>query len=201
MKSAIKNVLTLTLITLVAGFLLGYIYDITKEPIAQMAEKTKQEAYKTVFPQAVSFGTDSAIDVSAAETILASNGIQGVSIDEAVNALDANGNELGMVVTATSHEGYGGDITISMGIDDTGRMLGVEILEISETAGLGMKANTDEFKNQFKDKTVSQFSYTKAGASQDFEIDALSGATITTKAFVNAVNAGIAFHNEMGGAN
>ena len=65
-----------------------------------------------------------------------------------------------------------------------------------------MKADTPEFKEQFKDKQVSQFSYTKSGASQEYEIDALSGATITTNAMTNAVNAGlIYFQNITGGGN
>ena len=62
-----------------------------------------------------------------------------------------------------------------------------------------MKAKEARFKDQFKDKKVTQFSYTKTGAASDFEIDALSGATITTKAVVNAVNAGLAYFDSMGG--
>ena len=54
-----------------------------------------------------------------------------------------------------------------------------------------MRADTDDFKNQFKDKNVEAFSYTKSGASADDEIDALSGATLTTNAVTNGVNAGI----------
>ena len=200
MKSAVKNVITLTIITVVAGFLLGYVYDITKQPIADMQEKTKQEAYQKVFASASSFEEDSSIDISAGDSVVANAGIEGVSINEALLAKDASGNLLGYVITATSHEGYGGDIKISMGIDLNGCMLGVEVLEISETAGLGMKADTDDFKNQFRDKTVNQFVYTKTGATQDFEIDAISGATFTTKAFTNAVNAGLAFFEYIGGA-
>jgi len=199
MKKAIKNVLALTLITLVAGLLLGYVYDITKKPIEDMAEKTKQEAYIKVFPGAASFAEDTGKSLEKANDVVASNGISGVDILEVLDAVDSAGNKLGIVVTAVSHEGYGGDIKISMGIDSTGCLLGVEILSISETAGLGMKADTDEFKNQFKNKTVSQFSFTKTGATQDFEIDALSGATITTKAFINGVNAGVAYANSQGG--
>ncbi len=51
---------------------------------------------------------------------------------------------------------------------------------------------TDDFKNQFKDKNVEKFDYTKTGATADDEIDALSGATITTNAMTNGVNAGLA---------
>ena len=74
------------------------------------------------------------------------------------------------------------------------------ILSIGETAGLGMRANTDAFKDQFKDKNVDKFEYTKTGATADDKIDALSGATITTNAMTNGVNAGLcAFQYEKGG--
>lgn len=199
MNSTLKNVITLTIITLCAGFCLGFVYDVTKQPIADMKEKTKQEAYMKVFDAAQSFKEDDSIDVSSADSVIAAAGIEGVSIDEALVALDASGNKIGYVISTTSHEGYGGDIKISMGIDNNGTVTGVEILSISETAGLGMKAKNPEFLQQFGNKTVEQFVYTKQGASKDYEIDALSGATITTKAFTNAVNAGIAFFKAIGG--
>lgn len=199
MKSTMKNVITLTIITVVAGFLLGFVYDITKEPIARMEEKTKQEAYLAVFPSAASFGQSNA-DCDSFGAVLESAGVIGVSVNEVLDALDSSSNRLGYVVTTTSHEGYGGDIQISVGIDANGCVLGVSILSISETAGLGMKAKNADFLNQFKNKTVDQFTYTKSGATQDSEIDAISGATITTKAFTNAVNAALAVYNNLGGA-
>ena len=197
--STVKNVLCLTIITLVAGFGLGYVYEITKEPIAVMEENTRTAAYRSVFPEASEFSDVG--DVSSAAVIVASSGITGVDIDSAVRALDGSGNTIGYVINSTSHEGYGGDITISLGIDNSGMVKGIEILSISETAGLGMKAKEAKFRDQFANKTVTQFSYTKSGASADFEIDAISGATITTKAVTNAVNAGLAYFGSLGGGN
>lgn len=198
MKSGVKNVLCLTIITLVAGFALGYVYDVTKEPIKIMEEKTKTDAYKKVFETAASFET-SEIDTESLDQVIAASNIESVSCDGAVKACDEAGNTLGYVINVTSHGGYGGDISLSVGIADSGEVLGVEILSISETAGLGMKAKEDSFKNQFKNKTVSMFSYTKAEPTADFEIQALSGATITTKAVTNAVNAAICVFGEIGG--
>lgn len=199
MKSAIRNVVTLTLITLVAGLCLGFVYEITKQPIADMEEKTKQTAYKTVFPSAATFESYGGVDEDSQEEVLAKAGVEGVDIEDALYAIDESGNQIGYVIMSASHEGYGGDIQISVGIDNSGCVTGVEILSISETAGLGMKAKDDNFKNQFKGKTVDEFMYTKTGATQDFEIDALSGATITTKAFTNAVNGALAFFRYIGG--
>ena len=115
-------------------------------------------------------------------------------------AKDASGNELGYAFTVTTSEGYGGDIQFAMGIMDDGTLNVISILSIGETAGLGMRANTDAFKDQFKDKKVDKFEYTKTGATADNQIDALSGATITTNAMTNGVNAGLcAFQYEKGG--
>ncbi len=194
MSSFLKNVLCLTLITLAAGAGLGYVYDVTKEPIAVMEENTRNKAYHAVFADASSF-SDYADEGSAL-----SFDDKGCTIDSAVIALDGSGNRIGYVINVTTHEGYGGDISLSVGIDNAGTVKGVEILKISETPGLGMRAKEASFKDQFKDKTVTQFSYTKSGASSDFEIDAISGATITTKAVTNAVNCCLTYFNSIGGA-
>ena len=104
-------------------------------------------------------------------------------------------------MSVTSHDGYGGDISLSVGILNDGTVKGIEMLSISETAGLGMKANEAEFKDQFKDKQVEKFAYTKSGEEGDDKIDALSGATITTNAVTNAVDTALVyFQNVLGGS-
>lgn len=192
-KNIIKDALMLTFITLAAGLLLGFVYEITKEPIAKQNELTKQKAYKAVFSEADSFEAQS----SEGALSLASIGFETATVDEAANALDANGNVLGFVYTITTSEGYGGNITITIGIDNDGAVKGVEFLTLSETAGLGMKAKEDSFKNQYVGKTVDKFTYTKNGAASENEVDAISGATITTSAVTNAVNAGIALFDSI----
>jgi electron transport complex protein RnfG len=116
----------------------------------------------------------------------------GMDIDEVSQALDASGNILGYVITVTDHNGYGGDIQFSMGVTLDGTLNGISLLSISETAGLGMRAG-DVLVPQFTDKNVETFTYTKTGSTSDSEIDAISGATITTKAVVNGVNAGLEY--------
>lgn len=195
----IKDTIALTVITLVAGLALGVVQDITADPIAQQQEKAKQEAYKTVFADADSFEVVED-DADSLQAYLDENGYGAQSINETMLAKDASGNELGYAFTVTTSEGYGGDIQFAMGIKDDGTLNGISILSIGETAGLGMKANTDAFKDQFKDKNVEKFEYTKTGAVSDEQIDALSGATITTNAMTNGVNAGLcAFQYEKGG--
>ena len=192
----IKDALILFAITLIAGLMLGVVNDITKEPIAQQEQKAKNEACQNVFAAADSFEAQKLADSAQIEQVLTDAGISGADIDELMAAKDASGALLGYVITVTDHEGYGGDIQFSMGITNEGTLNGISLLSISETAGLGMRAG-EVLVPQFSDKNVSKFTYTKTGAAADSEIDAISGATITTNAVVNGVNAGLAYFDKI----
>lgn len=196
MKGMIKDALILFAITLIAGLMLGVVNDITKEPIAQQEQKAKNEACQNVFAAADSFEAQELADSAQIEQVLADAGISGADIDELMAAKDASGALLGYVITVTDHEGYGGDIQFSMGITNEGTLNGISLLSISETAGLGMRAG-EVLVPQFSDKNVSRFTYTKTGTTADSEIDAISGATITTNAVVNGVNAGLAYFDKI----
>lgn len=198
MKNMIKDAAVLFIITVAAGLILGFVYQITKEPIALAEEKAANEAYAEVFPGAAAFDKLE-LAVPESDSIWAEE-YSGVDMDNALEAKDASGNVLGYVLTMTSHEGYGGDITFTMGIQNDGTLNGISILSISETAGLGMKAEA-VLKPQFENKNVSNFTYTKSGATMDSQIDAISGATITTNAVTTAVNGGLyIFQTQLGGS-
>ena len=200
MNKIIKNTAVLTAITLVAGCLLGLVYEVTKEPIAVAQENAKQEAYRAVLADAENFVEYTDFDEAEAVEIISEAGYTD-DVDEVVVAEDGSGKAIGYVVSVTSHDGYGGDISLSVGILNDGTGKGIEMLSISETAGLGMKANEAEFKDQFKDKQVEKFVYTKSGEEGDDKIDALSGATITTNAVTNAVDTALVyFQNVLGGS-
>ena len=200
MSKIVKNTLILTAITVISGLLLGVVYDITKEPIAAAQENTKQEAFRAVLPDAASFETMEDLDASAALSLLKENGYASDEITEVAQGVDGSGETVGYVINVMSHEAYDGDLEVSVGIASDGTVKGIEMLSISETAGLGMKADEAEFKDQFKDKNVEKFSYTKSGESGDDKIDAISGATITTNAVTNAVDSALVyFQNELGG--
>ncbi len=200
MNKIIKNTAVLTAITLVAGCLLGLVYEVTKEPIAVAQENAKQEAYRAVLADAENFVEYTDFDEAEAVEIISEAGYTD-DVNEVVVAEDGSGKAIGYVVSVTSHDGYGGDISLSVGILNDGTVKGIEMLSISETAGLGMKANEAEFKDQFKDKQVEKFVYTKSGEEGDDKIDALSGATITTNAVTNAVDTALVyFQNVLGGS-
>ena len=197
----IKDALALTLITLVAGVALGGVYEITKDPIAKQEAQAKAEAYEQVFTDAAAF-EEVEMDDTLIQTIrdqLDQEGYKAQSIEEVMRAEDQSGETLGYAFTVVTSEGYGGDIQFSMGVQNDGTLNGISILYIGESAGICMNADTPSFKDQFVGKQVEKLQYTKNGATQDDEINAISGATVTTNAMTNGVNAGLCAFRVMEG--
>ena len=197
----VHDTIILTVITIVAGFLLGLVHDITKKPIADAEFKKQQAAYQKVFADASSFEKYEDFNADAATKAAADAGFENDLVEAAQVALDESGNPLGYVITVTSTEGSQANITLSMGVTLDGVLNGYETTKISETPGLGSKVADDDFKAQFEGKNVETYTVTKTGAASDSEIDALSGATISTRAVTNAVNAGLAYFRSIGGGN
>ncbi len=191
----LRETLILTVITLVAGLLLGFVYELTKEPIRRQQEKAIQEACQAVFPGEtdLSFNlTDSAPSAELAETLAG----DGVEIGSVYAAVRGNGTQTGYVVETTSSEGYNGDIVLYVGITMEGVLNRVSILSIGETPGQGMRAE-EVLIPQLKDLAVEQIAYTKTGSDEEGVIDAISSATITTKAVTNAVNGALKMAQEL----
>lgn len=197
-KQMIKDSLILFGITLIAGLLLGGVYAITKGPIAQAQIDKQQAAYQSVFADAVSFQEIGQSSPEAIAKLLQTAGYEKERIDETKLAVDAAGTPLGYVMTVTSTEAYSGELQIAVGIRLDGTVNQISFLSLSETMGLGMEAKQPAFYEQFSNKKVNAFSYTKSGAVADNEIDALSGATITSNAVTNAVNAALVYAGYLG---
>ena len=204
MNKLVKDALVLTCITVVAGLALGFVYELTKAPIAKAQADALQQAYQSVFADAASFGDLEGFDSDKATAIVQDAGYTDDTIDNCVEALDGSGNVLGYVITVTSSAGYGGKITFSVGINNDSIINGYSITSISETAGLGMKARDTgdgTFSSQFVNRDAEIFTVTKNGASTSAEVDAISAATITSKAMTNGVNACVTYFNSLvGGA-
>ena len=201
MKTMLKEAGILFAITLIAGILLGVVHEVTAEPIAKAEDDAKKQAWNEVFPEADSFNENEDINGQNAESLTAAVQAEEykADINAVVSALDGSGNVLGYVITVTDHEGYGGDIKFSMGVANDGTLKGISLLSISETAGLGMKADP-VLTSQLKDIKAEKISYTKTGKTSEDQIDAISGATITSNAVTNGVNAGLlAFRTVTGG--
>lgn len=199
MKDMIKNALILCTITLIAGLLLGGVYEMTLEPRTEQAEKKKNEAYAKVLNDASSFEEKDTDDFSKYYNILNEYDItkKNVVIDGIAMGYDNNKELVGFVVSVTSKEGFGGDISFTVGVKMDGTVSGVSILSISETAGLGMNATQDEFLNQYLISGDGLFVVNKEDGADGINIDALTGATITSKAMTKGVNSAIIVAREL----
>lgn len=192
----LKEAGILFVITVITGLMLGFVYELTKEPIRLQKEKEIQQACAAVFDKADNFVEyEGGISASLAEDLAANC----VEIGTIYSANAADGSLMGYVVQSTSSEGYGGDISLFVGVTLDGTLNGISFIDINETQGLGMDAEK-VLSPQFAGKQVDSFTYTKTGKTMDNEVDAISGATITTNAVVNAVNGGLEAAKELGGA-
>lgn len=187
-KAILIPTISLFIICLVSTIFLGVVNEITEDKIAQNAVITEAESQKKVMPDADSFGEKQ-------EGTYTYDGTS--SAYSYVPALDKNKKTIGYVFI-TESTGYGGAISTMTGVDMNGKVTGVEFLEINETVGLGMNANKDSFKEQFKG-LVNGISVNKNTPGEN-EIKALTGATITSKATTKGVNTALdIFENVLGG--
>lgn len=194
----ILNTLVLVIVTFVAIAALAVVNQITKEPIAQAELNARAEVYKTVYAEAKSFDEveNTQQMLENAPEMLTNAGYDGCVIDDVLAVTDESGDMAGYVIAATSPSGYGGNVQVAVGIAKDGTIKGVDIVSHNETAGLGSKCTEPEFKSQFSGKAAAVLEYSKTGASAENEIDAISGATITTNAVTEAVNAAIVFYQD-----
>lgn len=185
-REIVKPALILFIITAVSALLLGFVYEITKEPIekAQAAEKTK--ALALLLPNAVEF---------TPETEVPENGVKtgDALITEALTAYNNTGKTEGYVISAQCG-GYGGPIKILAAVNPDGTIAGISIISHSETAGLGANAAKNTFAGQYVNKSGT-IKVTKQ-APADNEIVAVTSATITSQAVTDCVNAALIFFRE-----
>lgn len=178
-----KPVIALTLIAALAGVALSGVYSMTKDTIQAQEMAKETEAYKAVCPEADSFAA-----VEAAEDALKEMEGQTTRVNRVYAAKDAAGNIIGYAMNVTS-KGFGGDVSMALGMTAEGKITAISFTELQETAGLGMKADEPAFKDQFIGKS-GMLSLVKGTASGEQEISAITGASVTSGAVIDAVNAG-----------
>lgn len=170
-------VASLTAITVVVGGLLGFVNSVTMEPIAQAAADKQQAAILAVVP-----GEN--VTVSEPWETTAPNGTPAV-----VYEVSSNGQLLGKAVKAISKNGFGGNIVVMIGFDPEGNILGYNVLDCSnETPGLGAKM-PDWFQEGGKGNVIKMNpGKNKVTVKQDGgEVDAITAATISSRAFTDAI--------------
>ena len=168
-------VITLFVVTLLASTALGFVYEFTKEPIAKAKLAKKTAAIEKVMPDFTNNPVEEMYKVKGPE------GYDSLEIYPANN----DGEYLGAAVRTYSKQGYAGEVWLMVGFDPDGNVINIDVLEHKETPGLGTKMANPEFKDQFMGKQPGQFSLKvkKDGG----EVDAITAATISSRAFSEAV--------------
>lgn len=162
------------------------------------AKETFDEFHQT-FTSASSFEIMDQSLVSERNRQLESGKFGNVGVEKAAVAKDRSGALIGWVVQSYSEDSFGGDVVISTGFNSDGSIDKIEFLTLQDTPGLGMKAKDDAFKDQFSGKRAESLTVTTSGDASNAEIDAISGATVTSNAVTNAVNAALHYvHNFTG---
>lgn len=191
-----RPALALCVITLAAGAALSGVYKLTKDAIAQQQMAANLASYQAVCPEAEGFAYDEALTSAIAAL---DGGVYGTDfgkayINEAVVGADAAGNPVGHVISVTSGDGMEGNITLSVGVLNDGTVSGIAFTELNETPGLGSLCGEEPFMSQFAGVKTDRFVLNKAGGSGlENEIDSVSGASVSSGAIVNAVNAALDF--------
>ena len=197
----IKNAMILFLITLIAGVLLGFVYDNTKASIAEQTRAAEENATKEVFPSADSFGDIKTDTAKAAEILSCNKGYSKVELESVKEAKDKSGSVIGYAFKVKS-KGYSSDaLEFMVGLTKDGTLNGISLISNSESPGLGMNAN-DILVPQFKDVKNADsehlFSVKKQNANKEnHEIQAITAATITSKAITNGVDVCIEYMDQV----
>lgn len=171
--------LKLLIITLAAGLILGLVYTVTKEPIERQQIETANESRRTVLPEAADFE----------QTDLTAFGVDGETygiIEDVYRGTDSAGAPAGFTMAVRTN-GYSANLCLTVGIDTAGTVTGVDITTHEETAGLGANATSPEFLGQYVGAD-GPLVVTKTPNGVTGEIEALTGATITSRAVTDAVN-------------
>lgn len=174
--SIIKTGGILLAIGFVCTLLLSVCNHVTKDRIAALSAKAEQDAMITTLPEANNF-----VKLNYSGDGIVTAVYEGKAKDKTV---------VGHCVKVEPI-GYGGAISMIVGVNADGTVQGVKIISMSETPGLGAKANEPEFTEKYIGKTAG-IKVKKSGAPADDEISAISGATVTSKAVTEGVNAAIA---------
>ncbi len=176
--------ITLLVVTLVSSTSLGFIYEVTKAPIAAAEAARKVEAVNKV----VSGYDNNPVN----DMYKVASPYEGDSLE--CYPAKKDGKLVGMAIRTLTKKGYGGTIWLMVGFNAGGKINDIEVLQQKETPGLGQKMTTPEFKDQFKgiDPSTFKIKVKKDGG----DVDAITAATISSRAFCDAVNTAVDAFNK-----
>jgi electron transport complex protein RnfG len=187
MSEGVKMSIKLFIITAVAALALGITHAVTEEPIRLQNEQASMEARKAVLPDAQEFLP---VDISEYR-------------DEYPNVIEVyqgkSGDDTVGYVFKVVSKGYGDDVELFVGIDaKENKVENVSIISHNETPGLGAKAAEPAFLSQYTGKSAdSPLAVVRGNPTQDTQVEAITGATITSKAVTQGVNSAVEFYSQV----
>lgn len=181
MKENLKLGGILLTITLIAGFLLGFANDLTKEAIIENSKVSKDDL-KLILPIATSI-KDSDVETNDV-------------VSEVYEAYNDGNEKVGYVFKVTT-KGFHGPIELVIAIDDNNKVSGMKVLSHSETPGLGAKITEEKFTSTIKDLPIDEdIEMVKVTPSKENEVEGISGASVSSKAVGTAINDVARFYKE-----
>ena len=207
-ESSFFNMLvTLVLVTGTAALSLGFVYQLTKEPIAQARIEKQMRAIRSVTGEYTNDPLQEAYEVhrQKGEGQKFRRRHRGGKEDQAAKKATEeevltfypaalNNDQQVIAISTYSENGYSGLIELMVGIDANGAIRNIEVVSHLETPGLGSKIKDKAFIDQYIGKTAENFDLRvkKDGG----EVDGISGATISSRAFSEAVKQALDAFNE-----
>lgn len=194
MQDTIKMIVVLTIVCVLSALVLGIVNDITADKIAKQRQNAKFKAITSALPSdKVRYDNDPSMD-----TVIIPEWKEKDGTTKEIYLAKQQGKTVGIAFTSSS-QGYNGLITIMIGIEPNEKLVGIEIIEHLETPGLGSRIENPElFKDQFYGKSIEGSEQGNLmvikgkRAEKNWEIEALTGATISSNAVVQAINDGLA---------
>ncbi|MDP2339164.1 MAG: RnfABCDGE type electron transport complex subunit G [Bacteroidota bacterium] len=176
-ESNFKNMtIALFVITAVAGLAMATVYSVTKEPIAASQKAKINNAIKLVIPE---------FDSISDTVVMPEDGKDSIRIHHLLKGTENSGN----AVETYTDKGFAGRFTLMVGFMPDGSISNIEVLEHKETPGLGTKIAAPRFKDQFKGLKIADIPGEKLKVKKDGgTVDAITAATISSRAFCDAVN-------------
>lgn len=179
-KNIVKYGLILFIITAVSTGLVSIVYNITEPIITQQQIEKDNNSRKLILPDATEFVK---VEKEYLEPII-----------EVYEGKNQSGETVGYTIK-TATKGYGGPVEVTTGITVDGVINAVSMGSLTETPGLGAKAEDEAFYGQYAGKDVTEIKVVKGVAPKDDEIAAISGATITSNAVTLGVNSAVELYN------
>lgn len=178
-KEVLKPTLILVIICLVVTALLAGTNILTRGAIAAQNAKDAETSRKVALPTADSFDKSTKSDICY---------------------VGKKGSDVVGYVFTTESNSYGGKIQVMTGIDKDGKVTGVVLVSTNDTPGLGLNAQKPEFRDQYKQKVPEKgFEVVKGGGAKEGQINAMTGATISSKAVTAAVNEAVTEYEKVKG--